>query len=244
MKMRKKIILLCTAAVITALLAVGGTLAYLTGKTDTATNTFAIGKVEGVLTENGSESETEVVAGEKDNIYVDWDEVDAAVPDSATNIAPGQTVQKAPVVTNTGINAAYVRLIVAGVDFSEKEDGLESYLPVGLDVGETSSKWIKEVETDISTGSQTYYFYYQDVLPAPSEDEGSDEDSFTSPLFTGVRLKPTVTSGELPNITVYAELIQANYLDLDKDDATPDVVKAFKKYTEPSTPTPTSDLDE
>jgi predicted ribosomally synthesized peptide with SipW-like signal peptide len=245
--MKKKMILLCAAAAMIALLAVGGTLAYLTDTTETAKNTFAIGAVDGVLTENGDEdavidgeddADDNVLDGETDNIYVDWDD-----KKTTSNIAPGQTVQKAPVVTNIGTNAAYVRLVVTGVDFYVTDDdedaaeGVELFLPVGLNVGEEDDQWI---QTKAEDGS--YIFYYNSALPVADDDDA--DANKTTPLFTGVRLKPSVvsfTAGDENNtIAVYAELIQASYLEALPNTVTPsgnDAIDAFYWFTAPTSTT-------
>jgi hypothetical protein len=216
--MKKKIALLCTAAVMIAVLAVGGTLAYLTYFTPTAENTFMLGEVEGFLTENGNPDAVDETGLESDNIFVNWDKKDIEGnpdPEEATGIAPGQTVQKAPVVKlGTNSRAAYVRLTVTGVDFTKDLEitddysGGEDFTPVGLNVGEGAGQWTYGGEGE---NSGECYFYYNDVLKNP-EDPDDDPDA-TSALFTGVTLKTDVAEGPLNNITVKADLIQASYLE-------------------------------
>jgi predicted ribosomally synthesized peptide with SipW-like signal peptide len=225
--MKKKVILFCAAATMAAALAAAGTLAYLTDQTDEATNTFAIGSVEGALTENGDASEevvTGLAGGEKDNVYIDWDSEGTV---TASGIAPGQKVQKKPVVTNTGLNAAYVRLTVTGVDFTTgATNSALLYTPVGLNVGAGDTEW-------------TYYdgkFYYNSALPADDALATDEVEDATAALFTAVQLKPWVTGGggedgALPSIAVYAELIQANYLDIETPGTSlTDAINAFTLY--------------
>lgn len=80
-----KTALVCGAA---GVMLLGGTMAYLTDY-DQAVNEFTVGKVEIELTEP------------------DWK------PEENTDITPGQEIDKNPMVTNTGINDAFVYLQVA-----------------------------------------------------------------------------------------------------------------------------------
>jgi predicted ribosomally synthesized peptide with SipW-like signal peptide len=114
-KMKKKIILLCVAAAMTAVLAVGGTLAYLTAESEHADNTFAIGEVSGKIIEKSEGS-------------IDWDKEGG---NTATNIIPGEAVLKAPKVElGDESRNAYVRLTVTGVDFSENGNGIGDFTAV------------------------------------------------------------------------------------------------------------------
>ena len=70
--MKKKIALMATSLVLVVAMAVGGTLAYLTDKSETVTNTFTVGDVEITLTES---------TGETYHVY------------------PGETYTKDPVIT-------------------------------------------------------------------------------------------------------------------------------------------------
>ncbi|MDR1571045.1 MAG: SipW-dependent-type signal peptide-containing protein [Clostridiales Family XIII bacterium] len=193
--MKKKALLFGTAIALVAALAVGGTLAYLQDKTDTATNTFALGDVEGELLENGDDSEPD---------FIDWEGGEGEPAD----IIPGQSVQKAPRITNTGNNPAYVRLTV-----------------------EISENWI--VEYNLGTGDSQWTlgddgkYYYNSVLAV----EG--DAATTAPLFTEVTLSGEVTedvTNESLNIVVYGELIQSDYLSGDPANAE----DAFVLFTDPT----------
>jgi len=52
--MKKKVLLIALAAILFVGASIGGTLAWLTAKTDTITNTFTVGKVGATLTETGT----------------------------------------------------------------------------------------------------------------------------------------------------------------------------------------------
>jgi hypothetical protein len=137
--MKKKVLLLSVAALAVAALAVGGTLAYLMGNTETATNTFALGNVTISISENDGDNDP------------DWDGENG---EKATNvpIVPGQLVDKAPKITNElGSSNAYVRLIVGG--------GIENY---DIDYNEYDAEsggagWIQDMEN-------MNVWYYSEVL--------------------------------------------------------------------------------
>ena len=93
--MKKKLTLVVTCIVLVAAMVIGGTLAYFTD-TKTAENTFTVGDVKIKL--------DEAVPGE------DGKRTEEGV--TYTNITPGIAYGKDPIVTNTGDNDAYVRLIV------------------------------------------------------------------------------------------------------------------------------------
>jgi predicted ribosomally synthesized peptide with SipW-like signal peptide len=194
-KMKRKIAMLCLALALVTILVVGGTLAYLQARTDTATNTFKFGDVTGELTENG-------IPGPG---YVDWDKSDTDPNNnSAINIVPNQTVQKAPVVTNTGSTRAFVRLTVSGP--VGPEGTTEIFEFVGLNVGDEDTKdWV------LYNGK----YYYKTVLEPPVPGETPIPGESTTALFTGVKLR-TDASLQLSDveIKVYAELLQADYVDI------------------------------
>lgn len=84
---KKKTITIIAIVIAIAIVVTGGIAAYLTD-TDSATNTFTVGKVEISLTEPN------------------WN------ASNGQNILPGQTVAKDPMITNTGRNTAYVYMKV------------------------------------------------------------------------------------------------------------------------------------
>lgn len=86
MKKMKKLLSLLCVMVLTAAIAVGGTLAYLTSQ-DSVTNTFTVGKVAIVLDEadtDGSKTNTTVEGRDKANAY---------------KLYPGQSYAKDPTIT-------------------------------------------------------------------------------------------------------------------------------------------------
>ena len=134
---KKKILVLALTIAMAAILAVGGSLAYLTD-TKSAKNTFTIGNVKIELLEsklhrenagvaNGATSTSELwsdVAKEGsgntnkykagDTFYTDEQIENDAKTYKCENVKlnPGQSYHKMPYVKNTGVNAAYIRIRV------------------------------------------------------------------------------------------------------------------------------------
>ena len=89
---RKKIAILCTALVLSAMVAVGGTLAYFTSTTNQISNSFTAGNIKGELRE-----------ATWDNIT--WNHASAGITsplgiDLAKHYVPGMTIPKNPQVKN------------------------------------------------------------------------------------------------------------------------------------------------
>ena len=134
---KKKILVLALTIAMVAILAVGGSLAYLTD-TKSATNTFTVGNVKIELLEsslhrenagvaNGATSDSELWSNvEKlgsnntspykagDTFYTDKQIEDNAKTYKCENVKlnPGQSYHKMPYVKNVGKNDAYIRIRV------------------------------------------------------------------------------------------------------------------------------------
>ncbi len=119
--MKKKTLILMLSVVAVAAAAIGGTLAYFSFQANPANNTFTVGNVKIELTEP------------------DWN------ADNASNVYPGETLAKNPIVTNIGSNPCMVRIKV------EKDDRI---ILVGV-----NSNW---------TLDEDGYYYYNSAL-APGE---------------------------------------------------------------------------
>ncbi len=221
--MKKRIVLAAAACALVVSTGIGGTMAYLTDKTDTKVNTFTVGKVK---------------------IEVDeptWDANKEADSKYAQNLVPNQTVQKDPQVKNTGNNDAIVFMKVtvpvkSGITFAGADGTKESpsgnpeelfYLQTADKDGKTAadgnsfgSDWVEltlleETKTDgsdSSDGTKTYVFGYDKKLAAGTD--GKDGAS-TSALFNQVQLK-NVVEGQVDkstqNISIDAYAIQADYI--------------------------------
>jgi len=188
--MKKKVLVLALAVSLVALTALGVTLAYFTD-TKTATNTFTMGNVNITLTE------LKFPGG----------------PGGGTisNVTPGDSITKDPTVTNTGANAAYVRLKVTVTKSSEFDAALPNADLTTLFSGYAPSVWLYKGNTeDTVANTRTYTFWYNGVL-APT--------AAAAPLFTAVNIPAGITSGQASalsgfQIIVKAEAIQAdNFVD-------------------------------
>lgn len=185
-------------------LAFGGTMAYLTDS-ETATNTFTVGKVQIDLEEPGY----------------------AALAETAKkNLVPNQIVTKDPQVENTGENEALVFLKVempkANVIVA-KDDGTrlaaadtELFAMLNLNAGEgAEKKWVQLADETDETGANNIHVYaYKERLA---------KDAKTDKLFDSVQLKNVIegqvdTNTENIKITAYA--IQASEVLEDTTDLT------------------------
>lgn len=136
---KRKLMLVALSLCMVAILAMGGTLAYLTD-TEDATNTFTVGNVDITLTE---EAWTEEGGGE----------------DQGEDAYPGEPLPKDPTVTNVGSNPCFVRVSVTGLNqFVEKygEDAMIDYR-TNYVVGALGENWVLHTDG---------YFYYTKVLAA------------------------------------------------------------------------------
>lgn len=134
---KKKILVLALTIAMVAILAVGGSLAYLTD-TKSATNTFTVGNVHIALLESSLHRENAGVANGATSTSELWSNVekkgtgnthefkagdtyytDRQIEEDAANYScdkvklnPGQSYHKMPYVKNTGANDAYIRIRV------------------------------------------------------------------------------------------------------------------------------------
>lgn len=207
--MQKKKVLATLAACAAAMtLMVGGTMAYLTD-TETATNTFTVGKVTVDLLEpnypgNGS--------------------------DQTTDIIPGEEIPKDPTLKNTGKNSSVVftrinipmqKVITAGEDGKRLNDGKAANTELFLfknDQGgaynSINSNWIElskvylndagaVVDKDNATMC-SYLYGYTHVLAV---------DAKTEPVFSTVKLANIIegqADDEKKDIDIYSYAIQAS----------------------------------
>lgn len=105
MKKNNKIIALCLSFAL-LLAAVGGTIAWLTDNHQVQ-NTFSVGSVDITLSEN-----VKVTDVQNNDVTSVKSSGDAETGYAFTNLMPGDTITKTPVVKNTGKNDAYVRVVV------------------------------------------------------------------------------------------------------------------------------------
>ena len=180
---------IAVAVVLLLVVFVGGMLAYYTD-TETKTNVFTIGNVNIQLNEIGWENTSE-------SNYT---------RNEAINIVPGATIEKAPTVSNIGVNSAYVFLKVEVPYANVTVDGTKANQDI-FTLNEVSSNW-----TEISNSNGVHVYAYG----TSSEMTTLATSTTTEALFTGVTLKNLDNSeelGETPtNITVTAYGIQTSEL--------------------------------
>lgn len=203
-KTSKKTIVI--AAAICAVMAVGGALAYFTDY-DEAENNISIGEVTIDLTEPVWDS------------YEDSDE--DGVPDEAEDIVPTQTISKDPMVTNTGINDAYVYLTVSvpkAEIYTANKDGTKNEKAVTqLFTYEASDNWTLLESSTSDSDVNTYTYGYNYILSAGESTDKLFESVTFCNAIEGQGLENTVQ-----NINIKAMGIQS--------DGTGTMEEAYSKY--------------
>ncbi|MDY3986192.1 SipW-dependent-type signal peptide-containing protein [Dysosmobacter sp.] len=199
MKMRK-ILAMVMALALTAALAVGGTLAYLTS-TDSVQNTFTVGKVAIKLDEAKANANGTLVEGA--------DRVKA----NSYKLLPGHTYNKDPMVTVLkDSESSYIKMTVT---FSKAAELDAIFAPSGANMtsifkGYDSTNWISKGNTeDTTANTRTYEFWYKEAVAAPTADVALDA------LFDQIVVPGSITNAQLETIagmtiTVNAYAIQAD----------------------------------
>lgn len=237
MKKFKKVLTMVLAFALVICLTVAATVAYLTDKTAVAKNTFTMGKVDIVLSENvvdetGKKTSdrteagnTAIVTGNDNQKY-------------GYALMPGRQVDKDPMVTVvTGSEECYVRMKVTldnadkfiQVFKAHKEGGSDVESAIGMMqdyfVGYNSAKWTFAGAT-LEDNKVTVTFNYAEKVTKTTEtatavttkESGAVTGKNLEPIITAVKLPEWVTSEDaalLPNfaVTVIAEAIQAEGFD-------------------------------
>lgn len=206
---KKTIVLIATVVMLSAALIFGGTLAYFTDSQE-ATNTFTVGNVsikldEAVVDANGKATNERTEEG------------------VSYRLNPGVAVDKDPTVTNTGANAAYVRMKVTLSDAAAFQEAV----PAGTDLatifgGFDSSKWTRVGDPDYNSEADTLTYTYNYNTKMAKDAQAT--------LFTTVTLPASFTSKNAKDlgedgftITVTADAIQADGFD--------SVTEAFAAFT-------------
>lgn len=144
---KKKLITTLGVLSLAATISIGGTVAYLTDK-DAADNKFTVGKVEVELEEP------------------DWDE------DEHQDLQAGESVEKDPHITNTGVNDAYVYLevqvpmetvITAAQDGTRENGGVA--VNQELFTFTANENWTQISKTE-NNGYMVYVYSYDKILAA------------------------------------------------------------------------------
>ena len=179
--MKKKIVTLALMVALVAVAVVGATLAYFTD-TQTATNTFTVGKVDIVLTEPGW---TATGAAEADTVYA------------------GEKLAKDPTVKNDGPNPCFVRIRVQGLNVLGTGDLLIRYRTGtnDADIGKLGDNW--------EDGGNGYFYYKGVLMPGITTDALFDYIVMPTALTNGDGKALTDPTAALKQIFVTAEAVQA-----------------------------------
>lgn len=181
-KTNKSILFVALALALVAVIAVGGTLAYLTAQTGPVTNTF-VGSagINMTLQEHKVNSETGKLLGTNETVQAN----------SYTNIYPNKEVDKDPFITVTSAPQD-------GMDLFVKIAGVDQYMTVnGLD----TSKWTK-VDGDANSVNGIYKWNESVTLAA-------GETSKNFPVFTSVTFSNYTGTPTFSNIVVTSYAVQS-----------------------------------
>ena len=197
---KKKIVTLSAVAAVAAIMITGSTMAYFTD-TKEATNTFTMGNVSIKLDEIDITSDT----GERTEEGNDY-----------SNLVPGQTVAKDPVIYNTGINEAYIRALVTVKDWKAE---CEEYFPDAPAYGEEGyENTLLNIADQLGTGwsieSCTLGEDENDVVFILKYAAVLSESDKTTAIFNKVTIPSAMESDDtFGNIIVTGQAIQANGFD-------------------------------
>lgn len=222
MKKTKKILAMACAMALSAAIAVGGTLAYLTSTTEVVTNTFTVGKVgitldESKVEEYGEKYLKEVKEGDKIT-YAETENKDEAarVMGNEYKLMPGHKYIKDPTVTvKAGSESSYIRMIVTISDLADVKAVLgNDFLPQNFVEGWNNDKWATTGQIIETNDTAVYEFWYHE----PVSTVGATDDLALEPLFTHIKVPGTVDNDGLKaldemEIQVVAHAIQADGFD-------------------------------
>lgn len=127
---KKNLLMMALSVCMVAVVAVGGTMAYLSDNAESVTNTFSFGSIDVTLSEDEpAPMENETITANNDNGY------------DYKNVVPGQTLNKAPELTVTTPVDAYVfARVTVGTNLS-----LGDITEGWQEVPETENVWYKAV---------------------------------------------------------------------------------------------------
>ena len=210
---KTKIMLSVISGLLVAAVAVGGTLAYLSDKTNEVTNTFNVGtgyisddEHQGLWLDEAKYGGTESERTESGNEYGE--------------LLPGSIVVKDPTVHMTGGSVkSYVIAKVAGVDAAEDVGYI--FKNADEEVG-FNGEWVKVANTDGTkenlANTKDGYYIYSDaetstpvIVDATAVEKGSNLD--LTEMFNTVELNGTLTdisSIEMQTVKVQGVAVQAD----------------------------------
>ena len=187
---KKKTLLLIVAALLLIAVVIGGISAYFTKTTATLTNNFTIGSVNITLTEPT------------------WNAA------NATNLVPGDQVDKDPTVTNTGANPAYIFVKVTVPNYPNGATTPVNTDLFSLDTVDTDA-WNLVTE---STASNVHTYVYAYATGTAGNNLTALAPTASVKLFDDVTLTTDTTVAEAANnahntnIEVTAYAIQTEHV--------------------------------
>lgn len=164
MKNMRKNIITALAMILVAVISVSATLAYMTAKSGTVTNTFTIGGVKITLDETKVDSATGKIGNNTER-----------VAKNDYPFAPGATYDKDPKVTNTGEDKAWIAVTLT---FNKAQhDALKAALGATNVLGmfDIKSGW-KYNATPVDNGTKTTYTF---MYTAAAVESGAEQILFT-----------------------------------------------------------------
>ena len=198
MKKTRKMLAMLLSMMLVAVVAIGGTYAYLTADTGVVTNTFTVGSVSIDLDEA------------KVDLYGVKDTAANRVKANDYKLIPGHTYVKDPTVTVAGgSEACYVRMFVEFTN-SDKLDEVFPNADLTTIFNNVSTKWeYKNNVENEADKTRTYEFWYKGIVPA------SKSDTVLEALFGSFTIPGTVGNDNLAKldgteINVTANAIQAD----------------------------------
>lgn len=184
---KRKLMLVALSLCMVAILAMGGTLAYLTD-TEDATNTFTVGNVDINLTEPN------------------WE---ATGKTEAEDAYPGEPLAKDPTVTNVGSNPCFVRVKVDGLDQFVDKYGDDAMITLRY-IDENNVYYDHYNTFDWEKIGDYYYYKYVLTYDGADSEYNKGLLTVTPPVFSQIVLPFDLENNEATkDILVYAEAVQA-----------------------------------
>ncbi len=192
---KRKIMMSALSAALVGVVAIGGTLAYLSDQSDRLTNTFTLGS--GYIDD-----------GEHVGLWLDEVDIEAAESGARTeegntyeDLLPGDTVVKDPTFHMTaGSTESYVIAKVVGADASMAAGYI--FKNADEEVG-FNGEWVKVAGLDENTevvtpGGDGYYIYTNVETGMPAIVDPSDEEVAVdlAPMFNSVTLTSEIDSDD------------------------------------------------
>lgn len=216
--MKKKLTAIALIVALLAVAVIGGSLAYFTDETDTAVNTFTVGKVKIDLDEAKVNEDGKPVKGEE---VVD-DPADAdRVIENTYDLMPGLTYTKDPTVTvEKGSRDCYVR---AFVTLTNADKFMEVYRAHGMTIDKAleffgdydPTVWEPQNLNASAIDGTTITVEFRYVKDGGIVARNDVEDTVLEPIITSVTLPEWVTNDDAAKfpdgfqVNVVAQAIQA-----------------------------------